>query len=113
MPSPEMLARMPLPPTLLAQIPPELLAQMTSLSGEAVPVLGGPFSVNGVATNGSPLYVDPKKSAEYEKRQVAIRLLQTGKLNRVRLFFAIYEKDQNLSKCGGVKLSLLVLGELC
>ena len=86
MPPPEMLARMPLPPNLMAQIPPNLMAQippeflahMSGQPGPAVPVLGGPFNVNGVPTNGSPLSADPKKSAEYEKRQVAIRLLQTG-----------------------------------
>ena len=83
MPSPEMLARMPIPPDMLAHIPPEILARMQipptgSVAGGEV--LGGPFSLNGVPQSvvGPPLPVDPKKPAEYEKRQVAIRLLQTG-----------------------------------
>lgn len=83
MPSPEMMARMPIPSDMLARIPPEILAHMQIPPVGIAPageVLGGPFSLNGIPQSvvGPPLTVDPKKSAEYEKRQVAIRLLQTG-----------------------------------
>jgi hypothetical protein len=85
MPSPEMLARMPIPPEMMAHIPPDILARMQILpAGPQAPgdVLGGPFTQNGIPQSvvGPHLPADPKKSAEYEKRQVAIRLLQTGML---------------------------------
>ena len=81
-----MLARLPAPGTplpaeLMAQIPPELLSRLPNGPpapgvGDQVPLLGGPpFAINGIS---SPLSVDPKRSAEYEKRQIGIRLLQTG-----------------------------------
>jgi len=73
MPAPEMFARFPIPPNAMPQIPPELLAGLTGMPAGPMPIFGGPFVMNGVAASS-----DPKKSAEYEKRQVGIRLLQTG-----------------------------------
>ena len=88
----ELLAKLPAPGTplpaeLLAQIPPELLSRLPfgppapGLGGQG-PLLGGPpFALNGIPSNGSPYSADPKRSAEYEKRQIGIRLLQTGKFS--------------------------------
>ncbi len=86
-----MLARLPAPGTplpadLMAQIPPEFLSRLPlgppgPGKGDQVPLLGEPpFVLHGIPSNGSPLAADPKRSADYEKRQIGIRLLQTGKI---------------------------------
>lgn len=72
MPVPEVLARLAIPPSAFSP-PPELMAGMPDQPAGPMPIFGGPFLMNGVASSS-----DPKKSADYEKRQVAIRLLQTG-----------------------------------
>jgi len=63
MAGPDFLARMPIPPNAMPPIPP----------GGLISGLIEPFPVNGISSS-----MDPKKSAEFEKRQVGIRLLQTG-----------------------------------
>jgi hypothetical protein len=73
MAGPDFLARMPIPPNTMPPIPPEMLARLPGQPGGLISGLIEPFPVNGISSS-----MDPKKSAEFEKRQVGIRLLQTG-----------------------------------
>ena len=91
MPPPEVLARM-LPPELAARLPPpEVMAGMAARMRQPVPpeamqaaMMQGPQGIAPMEIDGSAAKVDSfdpndVKAVEYEKRQVAIRLLQTGK----------------------------------
>ena len=69
--------RMPGPPLPFPPIPPELMAALSGQPGGPIP-MGLPFPGDPFWANGIPMSADPKKSAEYEERQVGIRLLQTG-----------------------------------
>ncbi len=85
--TPEVLARMP-PPEVLAGIaggqapPPEIMAQMMAAFGPAGPP--PPEVLMAMAQGMPPMGMEGEESAgkgseEYEKRQTAIRLAQTGK----------------------------------
>jgi len=85
-PPPEMMAKMPTHEQLLANmIPPEMLAKLPGpptaeiLAGFLPPPGAGPMPLPSEALNGDVdiLAVVGEKSAEYEKRQSAIRLLHT------------------------------------
>ena len=91
MPPPEVLARM-LPPELAARLPPpEVMAGMAARMRQPVPpeamqatMMQGPHGIAPMEIDGAAAKVDSfdpndVKAVEYEKRQVAIRLLQTGK----------------------------------
>ena len=72
MATPDLLAQFPVTPNAFSMVQPEFLAGLP-VGQPAGPIFGAPFLKNGMADS-----TDPKKSAAYEKRQVAIRLLQTG-----------------------------------
>ena len=96
MPPPEVLARM-LPPELAARLPPpEVMAGMAAarmrqpfppetMQAMQRPPMPPPEALaamdidGGVAAKANGFDPNDEKAVEYEKRQVAIRLLQTGK----------------------------------